>query len=62
MGQLIATTKKRMKDSPFYFVTCELPTLVFIAIVGFIVEFFIELPFMVVCLLAHRWEKQRRGR
>jgi hypothetical protein len=52
--------KRKFKDSQAYFVVCELPTLLFLAIIGFIIEFLIELPFMLICLLDHQISDLRR--
>jgi hypothetical protein len=52
--------KKRFKDSQIYFAVFELPTLLFIAIIGFIIEFLIELPFMLICMLDHHLGKKHR--
>lgn len=61
MGYTPANYRRSIKDSKAYFAIFELPTLLFIAIVGFITEFLIEFPFMMVCLLDHRWKKRRSG-
>ena len=52
--------KKKFKDSQIYFAVCELPTLLCIALMGFIIEFVIELPFMLICILDHQLGKRHR--
>jgi hypothetical protein len=41
-------------QSRAYFAIFKLPVILFTAIFGFILEFIIELPFMVLCLLDRR--------
>ena len=53
--------KNRAKDSQVYFAIFELPALLFTPIIGFIIEFLIELPFMLICILDHHLGKKRRG-
>jgi hypothetical protein len=49
----------RFKESQAYFVIFKLPTLLITAILGFIIEFIMELPFMAVCLI-DSWFKKRK--
>ena len=51
--------KNRVKSSQAYFAIFELPALLFAAIIGFIIEFLIELPFMLICILDHHLGKKR---
>jgi hypothetical protein len=44
-------------QSRAYFSIFKLPVILFTAIFGFILEFIIELPFMVLCLLDRRREE-----
>jgi hypothetical protein len=44
-------------QSRAYFSIFKLPVILFTARFGFILEFIIELPFMVLCLLDRRWEE-----
>lgn len=62
MGHMPAHHKQRMKDSRFYFAVCELPSLLLLALIGFMIEFIIELPFMMVCLFDHHLRQKRRPR
>jgi len=51
-------------QSKAYFSIFKLPVILFTAIFGFILEFVIELPFMVLCMLDRRrgqTEPQRRN-
>jgi hypothetical protein len=52
--------KNRIKDSQAYFAIFELPALLFTAIIGFIIEFLIELPFMLICILDHHLGRKKR--
>ena len=54
--------KNRFKDTRAYFAIVQLPALLFTAIIGFIIEFLIELPFMLICILDHHSEKKRKDR
>jgi hypothetical protein len=51
--------KNSFKASSAHFVIFELPALLFTAIIGFIIEFLIELPFMLICILDHHFGKKR---
>lgn len=49
-------------NSKAYFAVFKMPMILFTAILGFILEFMIELPFMVLCLLDRgRAEKAPTG-
>ena len=50
--------RKKITRSGAYFAIFKLPVILFTAIFGFILEFIIELPFMVLCLL----DRHRRGK
>jgi hypothetical protein len=50
--------KNRFKDSRTYFAIFQLPALLFTAIIGFIIEFLIELPFMLICMLDSHSKKK----
>ena len=43
--------RNRITRSRAYFAVCKLPVILFTALLGFILEFLIELPFMVLCML-----------
>jgi len=45
-----------------YFAIFKLPVIVFTALFGFILEFIIELPFMVLCMLDPDGRSPRRQR
>ena len=49
--------RDRITQSRAYFTVFKLPVILFTALLGFILEFVIELPFMVLCML-----DRRRGR
>ena len=49
--------RDNITQSKAYFTVFKLPVILFTAIFGFILEFVIELPFMVLCML-----DRRRGR
>ncbi|MCG6910677.1 MAG: hypothetical protein LJE94_11215 [Deltaproteobacteria bacterium] len=52
------TSVRQIRDkivrSRAYFAAFKLPVILFTAIFGFVLEFVIELPFMVICLLDRR--------
>ena len=48
-------------QSRAYFSIIKLPVILFTAIFGFILEFIIELPFMVLCLLDRRRGEDQRS-
>jgi hypothetical protein len=52
-----STVKNRITESKAFFIIFKLPALLITAILGFIIEFFYELPFMLVCLLDSRLRK-----
>ena len=56
-----STVKFRMTESKAFFIIFKLPALLITPVLGFIIEFFYELPFMLVCLLDSRFRKQRPG-
>ena len=45
---------EKITQSRVYFAIFKLPVILFTALLGFILEFVIELPFMVLCLLDRR--------
>lgn len=49
--------KHRMTESKAFFNIFKLPALLITPILGFIIEFLYELPFMLVCLLGSRSKK-----
>jgi hypothetical protein len=49
----------RFKESQAFFVIFKLPTLLITAILGFIIEFIVELPFMAVCIIDSRLTKRK---
>lgn len=49
----------RFTDSQVYFIFFKLPTLLITAILGFIVEFIMELPFMAICLIDSWFTKRK---
>ena len=49
----------RFTDSRVYFIIFKLPTLLITAILGFIIEFIVELPFMAVCIIDSRLTKRK---
>jgi len=46
--------RDKISQSRVYFAIFKMPVILFTAIFGFILEFIIELPFMVLCLLDRR--------
>ena len=52
-----STIKVRMTESKAFFYIFKLPALLVTPVLGFIIEFFYELPFMLVCLLDGRFKK-----
>ena len=52
-----STVKNRWTDSRIFFILFKLPALLITPILGFIIEFLYELPFMLVCLLDSRLKK-----
>ena len=51
------TLKTRRAGSQVFFILFKLPALLITPILGFIIEFLYELPFMLVCLLDRRSRK-----
>ena len=52
-----STVIDRMTESKTFFILFKLPALLITPILGFIIEFLYELPFMLVCLLDGRSRK-----
>ena len=52
-----STVKVRMTESKAFFYIFKLPALLITPVLGFIIEFFYELPFMLVCLLDGRFRR-----
>ena len=52
-----STVIDRMTESKAFFILFKLPALLITPILGFIIEFLYELPFMLVCLLDGRSRK-----
>ena len=57
MKTKLSTVKNRRIESQAFFIIFKLPVLLITPILGFIVEFLYELPFMLVCLLGSRFRK-----
>ena len=53
--------REMITQSRAYFSIFKLPVILFTAIFGFILEFIIELPFMVLCLLDRRRGEDQRS-
>ena len=51
------TIRVRMTESKAFFYIFKLPALLITPVLGFIIEYFYELPFMLVCLLDSRMKK-----
>ena len=51
------TIKDRRAQSQVFFIIFKLPALLITPVLGFIIEFIYELPFMLVCLLDSRFRK-----
>jgi hypothetical protein len=60
MSHPLSHYKNRVKNSQAYFAIFELPALLFITIIGFIIEYLIELPFMLICILDHHFVRKKR--
>lgn len=52
-----STVKGRWTESQTFFIVFKLPALLITPILGFVIEFLYELPFMLVCLLDRRSRK-----
>ncbi|MFO7558486.1 MAG: hypothetical protein R6X10_06615 [Desulfobacterales bacterium] len=52
----------REKISKVYFITIKLPLILFVIVAGFIFEFVVELPFMMLVFLDYRSQKKGEGR
>jgi hypothetical protein len=57
MKAKLSTVKNRRTESQAFFIIFKLPLLLITPILGFIIEFLYELPFMLVCLLDSRLRK-----
>ncbi len=57
MKAKLTAIKNRRTKSQCIFIIFKLPALVIMAILGFIIEFLYELPFMLVCLMDSRLRK-----
>ncbi len=57
MKDRLSTVKNRRIESQAFFLVFKLPVLLITPILGFIIEFLYELPFMLVCLLDSRLRK-----
>jgi len=53
--------KERVTHSRPYFVVIKLPLILFAALFGFIMEFVVELPFMVLCLMDRRFNSVQKS-
>jgi hypothetical protein len=49
--------KTKWVESQAFFIVFKLPALLATAVLGFIIEFVYEFPFMLVCLLESRFKK-----
>jgi len=52
----------RGRISKVYFIVIKLPLILFAIVAGFIFEFIVELPFMMLVLLDYRSPKKGQGR
>lgn len=52
----------RERISKVYFITIKLPLILLLIVVGFIFEFVVELPFMMLVFLGYRSQKKEEGR
>lgn len=50
--------RERWASSRAFFVIFKLPALLATALLGFVIEFLYELPFLAVCLLSCRFKKK----
>ena len=57
MKAKLSTIKNRRTESQAFFLIFKLPLLLITPILGFIIEFLYELPFMLLCLLDSRLRK-----
>lgn len=57
MKAKLSTVKDRRIESKAFFIIFKLPALLITPILGFIIEFIYELPFMLICLLDSRLRK-----
>ena len=57
MKDRLSTVKNKRIESQAFFLVFKLPLLLITPILGFIIEFLYELPFMLVCLLNSRLRK-----
>jgi hypothetical protein len=57
MKAKLSTVENRRIESRAFFIIFKLPALLITPILGFIIEFLYELPFMLVCLLDSRFRK-----
>ncbi len=57
MKDRLSTVKNRRIESQAFFLVFKLPVLLITPILGFIIEFLYELPFMLLCLLDSRLRK-----
>jgi len=57
MKTKLSAIKNRRKKFQSFFIIFKPPALLIMAILGFIIEFLYELPFMLVCLLDSRFRK-----
>jgi len=53
----LSTVENRRIESRAFFIIVKLPALLITPVLGFIIEFLYELPFMLVCLLDSRLKK-----
>jgi len=52
----------RVRILKVYFITIKLPLILFAIVAGFIFEFIVELPFMMLVFLDYRSKKRGEGR
>jgi hypothetical protein len=52
-----STVKYKITETKAFFYIFKLPVLLITPVLGFIIEFFYELPFMLICLLDGRLKK-----
>ncbi|MBW2178330.1 MAG: hypothetical protein JRF32_12555 [Deltaproteobacteria bacterium] len=62
MQSTLSHFRNTITQSRAYFAIFQLPVIIFTAIFGFILEFIIELPFMVLCLLDRKQAGKSAGK
>jgi hypothetical protein len=57
MKAKLSTVADRRIESQAFFIIFKLPALLILPLLGFIIEFLYELPFMLVCLIDSQFRK-----